>query len=153
MIAWLFSRAGFCTVAPANCRSGSHMSRSKHSNHDHIRHDSKSRQRESTFRCVNCHLMISVLGLGTQHRNHCPQCLWSKHVDTNPGDRTSICQGKMEPIAVWVKDKLEWALVHRCKNCGELKSNRIGGDDNEFVLMSLASKPIALPPFPLDKIP
>ncbi len=134
------------------------MSRSKHSNSKYsnkqiIRHDSKSQHRESGFRCVNCRLMISVIGIGTQHRNHCPACLWSKHVDANPGDRASFCQGKMEPIAVWVKDKLEWALVHRCKNCGELKSNRIGGDDNEFVLMSLASKPIALPPFPLDKMP
>ena len=74
-------------------------------------------------------------------------------MDNQPGDRSSPCQGKMEPISVWVKDASEWALVHRCNRCGVLKSNRIAGDDNEFVLMSLASKPIAMPPFPLDRMP
>ncbi len=97
--------------------------------------------------------MISTLAAGTEHRNHCPVCLWSKHVDIKAGDRGSSCHGKMEPISVWVKSKSEWALVHRCVSCGVLKSNRIAGDDNEFVLMSLASRPIALPPFPLDRLP
>jgi hypothetical protein len=55
----------------------------------------------------------------------------------------------MEPIAIWVQRSGEWALVHRCVQCQSRKSNRIAGDDNEFVLMSLASRPIALPPFPL----
>ena len=85
------------------------------------------------------------------HRNHCPLCLWSKHVDINAGDRRSDCQGKMEPIGVWVKDGGEWAIIHRCRTCGTAKTNRIAGDDNAFALMSLASKAIASPPFPLEK--
>jgi len=95
--------------------------------------------------------MVSNLATGTGHRNHCPTCLWSKHVDMSAGDRHSSCQGKMEPISVWVKSNAEWALVHRCTSCGTLKSNRIAGDDNEFALMSLAARAMAMPPFPLDR--
>ena len=58
----------------------------------------------------------------------------------------------MEPIAVWVRSDGEWALVHRCVSCRMLGSNRIAADDNEFVLMSLASRAIALPPFPLEPL-
>ena len=58
----------------------------------------------------------------------------------------------MEPIAVEVRPDGEWALVHRCLACGALKSNRIAADDNEFMLMSLASRPIALPAFPLEPL-
>ena len=55
-----------------------------------------------------------------------------------PGDRRSNCRGEMEPIAVWVKANGEWALLHRCRNCGTVRANRIAGDDNELLLMSLA---------------
>ena len=57
----------------------------------------------------------------------------------------------MEPIAVWVRRDGEWAVVHRCRGCGWLRVNRIAGDDNELVLMSLALKPLARPAFPLDR--
>lgn len=55
----------------------------------------------------------------------------------------------MEPIAVWVRDQGEWALVHRCRACGVLKSNRVAGDDSPAALVSLAVRAIASPPFPL----
>jgi len=90
---------------------------------------------------------------GTAHRNHCPQCLWSVHVDLRPGDRKSACGGGMEPIAVWVRPNEEWALVHRCGSCQAVRVNRIAGDDNPLVLMSIAARPMAAPPFPLDKLP
>ncbi|MEF2898636.1 MAG: RNHCP domain-containing protein, partial [[Eubacterium] siraeum] len=45
-----------------------------------------------------------------------------------------------------------WALIHRCKKCGELKINRIAADDNEYLLLSLACKPLANPPFPLSAL-
>lgn len=129
------------------------MSRSKHSYGGKARHTNKRQSPEASFRCVNCRQMVSTLVLASEHRNHCPLCLWSRHLDNSPGDRASLCQGKMEPISIWVKDKQEWALVHRCTSCGVVKTNRIASDDNEFVLMSLASRPIALPPFPLDRMP
>ena len=129
------------------------MSRSKHSYGGKHRHSSKRPNPESSFRCINCRQMVFAAESGSAHRNHCPLCLWSKHVDTRPGDRASECQGKMEPISIWVKDKQEWALVHRCTSCNVVKTNRIAADDNEFVLMSIASRPIAAPPFPLDRMP
>ena len=58
----------------------------------------------------------------------------------------------MEPISVWVRKNGEWAIIHRCKVCGTLSSNRIAADDNPMKLMSMAMKPIANPPFPLERI-
>jgi ribosome biogenesis GTPase len=58
----------------------------------------------------------------------------------------------MEPITVWVKPNGEWALVHRCRECGALRANRIAGDDNEVILLSLALKPLARPAFPLERV-
>jgi hypothetical protein len=57
----------------------------------------------------------------------------------------------MEPIAIWVRPDGEWALVHRCGTCHVVRVNRIAGDDNAHALMSLAARPIASPPFPLDR--
>ena len=73
-------------------------------------------------------------------------------MDLTPGDRRCGCRGTMEPIAVWVRHKGEWALVHRCSRCGVLRTNRIAGDDHERSLLSLALRPIARPAFPLDDI-
>ena len=107
----------------------------------------------SYFRCARCSRRVSHLASGTQHRNHCPHCLWSLHVDIDEGDRASDCLGLMEPVAVWVKRNGEWALVHRCGRCGQLRSNRIAGDDNHLALLSLALRPIVLPAFPLPLEP
>lgn len=107
--------------------------------------------RES-FLCSSCGREIFPEEAGTKHRNHCPHCLSSLHVDHAPGDRASGCRGIMEPIAIWVKKDGEWAIVHRCKTCGKLNTNRIAADDNQLALLSLALKPLANPPFPLDGI-
>jgi hypothetical protein len=58
----------------------------------------------------------------------------------------------MEPIAVWVRRGSDWAIIHQCRKCGELHSNRIAGDDNEVALLSLAVRAIAQPPFPLMRL-
>lgn len=104
---------------------------------------------DAAFRCEHCGGIVPPAAPGTEHRNHCPFCLWSLHVDLQTGDRRASCRGPMEPIAVWLRDGGEWALVHRCRKCGMLRSNRIAGDDRELVLLSLAVRPIASPPFPL----
>jgi RNHCP domain-containing protein len=72
------------------------------------------------------------------------------HLDGTPGDRAADCGGSMEPIAVCVRPGGEWALVHRCSGCGALHVNRIAGDDNALMLMRLAVRPLAQPPFPLE---
>ena len=56
----------------------------------------------------------------------------------------------MEPIAIAVRKGGEWVLIHRCSGCGTLDSNRSAADDNVLLLMQLAVRPLAQPPFPLD---
>ena len=73
-------------------------------------------------------------------------------MDNEPGDRAAGCGGVMESIAVWVRKNGEWAIIHRCRVCGALSSNRIAADDNPMKLMSLAMKPVSSPPFPLERI-
>lgn len=109
--------------------------------------------RASHFVCTHCSRPVAREAPGTAHRNHCPRCLWSVHLDTQPGDRAARCGGLMEPVAVSVRPGGEWVLIHRCRRCGALRGNRIAGDDNELVLLSLAVRPLAQPPFPLDRLP
>ena len=103
-----------------------------------------------SFVCKVCGITVGPDGAGTDHRNHCPNCLCSVHVDNEPGDRHLDCGGVMEPVAVWVRKNGEWAIIHRCKVCGKFSSNRIAADDNPLKLMSIAVKPLAQPPFPVE---
>jgi hypothetical protein len=118
--------------------------------------DQRNRSRRpgtESFRCRHCRLDVPASAPGTRHRNHCPSCLWSRHLDADaPGDRAAACAGSMEPIAVAVREDGEWALVHRCSSCAAVSVNRIAGDDNAFALMRLAVRPLAQPPFPLDAL-
>jgi len=107
---------------------------------------------EGSFTCKVCGRLVEPEGAGSRHRNHCPNCLHSLHLDVEPGDRGSGCGGVMEPIAVWVRRDGEWAIIHRCRKCGALSSNRIAADDNPMKLISIAMKPAAFPPFPLERI-
>lgn len=105
-----------------------------------------------TFTCKVCNRPVFPHGAGSGHRNHCPNCLASLHVDEEPGDRASGCGGIMEPVGVWVRKNGEWAVIHRCRRCGKLSSNRVAADDNPMKLMSIALKPLTSPPFPLERI-
>ena len=105
-----------------------------------------------SFTCKVCGELIIPEGAGTQHRNHCPHCLSSIHLDDKPGDRSSLCKGIMDPVGVWVRKDGEWAIIHRCRLCGSLSSNRIAADDNPIKLMSIALKPLSSPPFPLEQL-
>jgi DNA-directed RNA polymerase subunit RPC12/RpoP len=107
---------------------------------------------EEEFVCRVCGKKVMPEGAGSDHRNHCPNCLSSIHVDNVPGDRLGDCKGTMDPIAVWVRPNGEWAIIHRCRDCGRLRSNRIAADDNPVKLMSIAMKPIANPPFPIERM-
>lgn len=66
------------------------------------------------FTCKVCGWPVVPAGAGSSHRNHCPNCLYSLHLDKEPGDRASDCHGRMEPIGVWVRKNGEWAIIHRC---------------------------------------
>ena len=112
----------------------------------------KTRPCRESFTCRTCGWSVFPQGAGSSHRNHCPNCLSSLHVDVEPGDRASDCGGVMEPVAVWVRKGGEWAIIHRCRRCGTLSSNRVAADDNPRKLLSIAMKPVAFPPFPIERL-
>src|SRR6476469_4305694 len=106
-----------------------------------------------SFRCEHCGVEVSLDAPGTSHRNHCPRCLWSRHLDRNvPGDRKAACSGGMEPIAVTVRGEHRWMLIHRCTRCGRLRMNRTAADDNVLLLIQLAARPLATPPGPAQRM-
>jgi len=107
---------------------------------------------KDSFTCKVCGRLNVSHGAGSEHRNHCYNCLSSLHLDNEPGDREADCGGVMEAIGVWVRKGGEWAIIHRCARCGHLSSNRSAADDNPLKLMSVALKPLGSPPFPLERI-
>ena len=96
------------------------------------------------FLCNNCKKLVNESGnIGTLHRNHCPYCLFSKHLDDKkPGDRESKCHGKMEPIALAYKKDGEIMLVHKCEVCADISTNRISADDSEEEILNVFNKSI-----------
>ena len=107
---------------------------------------------EDSFTCRVCGRLVVAAGAGSAHRNHCPNCLCSLHLDMEAGDRDADCGGIMDPVGVWVKKNGEWAIIHRCRRCGQFSANRVAADDNPMKLMSIAMKPLSQPPFPLERI-
>jgi len=105
-----------------------------------------------SFTCKVCDRLVVPDGAASNHRNHCPYCLSSQHLDNEPGGREADCGGVMEAIGIWVRKGGEWAIIHRCRICGHLSSNRSAADDNSLKLMSLAMKPLGNPPFPLERM-
>ncbi len=87
------------------------------------------------FVCEKCG--FSVVGDG--YTNHCPKCLWSKHVDVNPGDRAEVCKGMMEPRDV-VFERGGYVLVHRCVKCGYEKRNKVDERDDFDKAIEIAKK-------------
>lgn len=97
-----------------------------------------------SFRCAHCRLDVPLRALGTAHRNHCPHCLTSLHVDGRvPGDRAADCHGRMEAASVSARPDGEWLIIHRCISCGELSANRVAGDDNARALVRIAVRPLS----------
>ncbi len=87
------------------------------------------------FRCQKCGLHIE----GNGYTNHCPQCLWSKHVDIDPGDRKGECGGMMEPIGVTKKGG-EYTILHKCVKCGFEKSNKAVPDDDFQMIIQISAE-------------
>ncbi|WP_338020907.1 RNHCP domain-containing protein [Rhodococcus sp. YH1] len=104
----------------------------------------------TSFRCIGCGLDVPMQASGTAHRNHCPHCLTSRHVDRVPGDRAAGCGGRMEPISVTVRGAGEWVIIHRCRACGTLGANRCAGDDNPLALLRIVLRPISASSVLLD---
>lgn len=96
------------------------------------------RPENDEFRCRHCRTFVGSLPSGGRHRNHCPFCLWSRHVDDRrPGDRASDCGGSMAPVGAYVRSKGEHTIMHECQDCGVERYNRIAADDCFALVLSL----------------
>ena len=77
------------------------------------------------FTCENCGELV----VGNGFTNHCPRCLFSKHVDINPGDRAEECGGLMEPIEVGL-EKDKYVITQKCLKCGRIWQNEASAGDD-----------------------
>ena len=84
-------------------------------------------KKDESFVCENCKKEVEVLNYTS--RDHCPFCLYSKHVDINPGDRLNSCLGLLKPIGI-EKFKDTYKIIYKCDKCGEIKKNIQAMDDN-----------------------
>ncbi|HPH96949.1 MAG TPA: RNHCP domain-containing protein [Anaerolineaceae bacterium] len=102
----------------------------------------------SDFNCVHCRAYVTAnpLVCGVHNRNHCPFCLWSRHMDLYAaGDRLSACRGAMRPIGLTLKQSRkkyganqgELMLIHGCSDCGAVSINRIAADDDNDAIYRL----------------
>lgn len=85
------------------------------------------------FTCENCGARVT----GNGYTNHCPNCLWSKHVDIMPGDRANTCQGMMQPIGLETKGGATY-LLFKCSRCGHQGRNSTTADDSSDALLAVA---------------
>ena len=108
------------------------------------------------FRCGHCgnHVSAAHILSGVNNRNHCPYCLWSRHLDLYAaGDRLSACKGQMKPIGLTMKkgrnkyrleSRGELMLIHECTDCGCLSINRIAADDDPDSVMDVFHESLLL---------
>jgi hypothetical protein len=92
----------------------------------------KFMRRVESFVCLKCQKFVQ----GDGYTNHCPFCLWSRHVDVFPGDREASCQGLMEPIEFEEQGNGQW-IHHRCQACGFEKRNKRQKTDSFSAILEL----------------
>ena len=83
--------------------------------------------KDESFICEVCGKEVKELGYSA--RDHCPYCLFSKHVDINPGDRLNECKGLLKPISI-DKYKDTYKIVYKCQKCGQIHRNIMATDDD-----------------------
>ena len=92
-------------------------------------------KRDEEFICENCGEKVSKLGYTS--RDHCPHCLYSKHVDNMPGDREAECRGLLKPIQVELDSKKGYVIIYKCEKCGAIRKNKAADDDDKYLLIKL----------------
>jgi predicted RNA-binding Zn-ribbon protein involved in translation (DUF1610 family) len=96
-------------------------------------------KKKEDFVCQVCGTKVK----GTGYTDHCPNCLFSKHVDCSPGDRKAQCQGLMEPVGV-IKKRGQWQILYQCQKCGQKKVNKTAKNDNWEKISQLSQNPVSL---------
>ena len=86
------------------------------------------------FTCAHCGAGV----LGNGYTNHCPKCLWSRHVDNNPGDRQSNCGGMMRPVAIESRGG-EFIITHKCEKCGKIIKQKTSENDDMDAIIAISS--------------
>lgn len=89
-------------------------------------------RRQEDFTCGHCGKFVK----GNGYTNHCPFCLYSRHVDINPGDRAAECGGLMHPVQVELL-RNEKRIIHECIRCGHRKANKTAPEDDFEVLLEI----------------
>lgn len=97
----------------------------------------KFTMRDESFICENCHKEVKKLNYTA--RDHCPYCLYSKHVDIMPGDRLNECKGLLKPIAI-EKFKDTYKIVYKCNKCNEIHKNIMATDDDMNLIIELTKE-------------
>ena len=92
---------------------------------------------DETFICENCNKIVDKLNYTS--RDHCPFCLFSKHVDIMPGDRANTCKGLLVPIEI-EKFKDTYKIIYKCKKCGKIHKNIIAKDDDFNQIINISTK-------------
>ena len=92
--------------------------------------------RDEKFICENCNKEVSPLGYTA--RDHCPYCLYSKHVDINPGDRLNPCRGLLKPIGI-EKFRDTYKIIYKCDKCNQVHKNIMAKDDNMDIIIELSN--------------
>jgi DNA-directed RNA polymerase subunit RPC12/RpoP len=93
-----------------------------------------------SFDCENCHEEVKKHPQWSA-RNHCPSCLYSKHLDKDfPWDRASICLWIMKPVWIDFK-KNKWNMIkHKCEKCSKEILNKVSDDDDFLEFMKKINK-------------
>lgn len=92
---------------------------------------------DDSFTCEHC--LKEVKALKYTSRDHCPYCLYSKHVDIFPGDRNNNCKGLLEPIGI-EKFKDTYKIIYKCKKCNKIHKNIMANDDDIDLIIQLSVK-------------
>lgn len=87
------------------------------------------------FTCEKCGLFV----VGNGYTNHCPKCLYSKHVDIQPGDRAATCGGLMKPMSIEGSTGKGYRIVHKCEKCDLIKRNIVADNDDPDAIVALAA--------------
>ena len=98
--------------------------------------DKKFKMIDEEFVCLNCNFQVSPLGYTA--RDHCPNCLYSLHVDVNPGDRKETCHGFLKPISIEKNKKSDYKIIYKCIKCGKITKNIMANDDNMEKIIELS---------------